>query len=70
MRTVFTQEELNEMRRLQRKLDTRVKKENDIPADANLNIEKFLALKTELFELANEIESFKYWKKNKIKLIN
>ena len=29
MRTVFTQEELNEMRRLQRKLDTRVKKEND-----------------------------------------
>ena len=67
MRTVFTQEELNEMRRLQRKLDTRVKKENDIPADANLNIEKFLALKTELFELANEIESFKYWKKNKNK---
>ena len=50
MRTVFTQEELNEMRRLQRKLDARVKKENDIPADANLNIEKFLALKTELFE--------------------
>ena len=67
MRTVFTQEALNEMRRLQRKLDTRVKKENDIPADANLNIEKFLALKTELFELANEIESFKYWKKNKNK---
>lgn len=67
MRTVFTQEELNEMRRLQRKLDIRVKNENDIPMDANLSIEKFLALKTELFELANEIESFKYWKKNKNK---
>ena len=64
MRAVFTQEELNEIRHLQNNLDIRVKNENDIPMDANLSIEKFLALKTELFELANEIESFKYWKKN------
>ena len=67
MRAVFTQEELNEIRHLQNNLDIRVKNENDIPMDANLSIEKFLALKTELFELANEIESFKYWKKNKNK---
>lgn len=67
MRAVFTQEELNEIRHLQNNLDIRIKNENDIPMDANLNIEKFLALKTELFELANEIESFKYWKKNKNK---
>lgn len=67
MRAVFTQEELNEIRHLQNNLDIRIKNENDIPMDANLSIEKFLALKTELFELANEIESFKYWKKNKNK---
>ena len=67
MRAVFTQEELNEIRHLQNNLDIKVKNENDIPMDANLSIEKFLALKTELFELANEIESFKYWKKNKNK---
>ena len=67
MRAVFTQEELNEIRHLQNNLDIRVKNENNIPMDANLSIEKFLALKTELFELANEIESFKYWKKNKNK---
>ena len=67
MRAVFTQEVLNEIRHLQNNLDIRVKNENDIPMDANLSIEKFLALKTELFELANEIESFKYWKKNKNK---
>ena len=67
MRAVFTQEELNEMRHLQNNLDIRIKNENNIPADANLSMEKFLAIKTELFELANEIESFKYWKKNKNK---
>ena len=55
MRAVFTLEELNEIRHLQQNLDIRVKNENDIKMDANLNIEKFLALKTELFELANEI---------------
>lgn len=67
MRAVFTLEQLNIMRHLQNNLDIRVKNENDIPMDANLSIEKFLALKTELFELANEIESFKYWKKSKNK---
>ena len=44
MRAVFTQEELNEIRHLQNNLDIRVKNENDIPMDANLSIEKFLAL--------------------------
>lgn len=67
MRAVFTLEELNEIRHLQNNLDIRIKNENDIHMDANLSIEKFLALKTELFELANEIESFKFWKKNKNK---
>lgn len=67
MRAVFTLEELNEIRHLQNNLDIRIKNENDIPMDENLSIEKFLALKTELFELANEIESFKFWKKNKNK---
>ena len=57
MRAVFTLEQLNIMRHLQNNLDIRVKNENDIPMDANLSIEKFLALKTELFELANEIEN-------------
>ena len=59
MRAVFTLEQLNTMRHLQNNLDIRVKNENDIPMDANLSIEKSLP--------ANEIESFKYWKKSKNK---
>lgn len=65
MRAVFTQEELNVMVDLQKKLDERIMKENGISSDQDLSLEKFLALKTELFELANEVEEFKFWKKNK-----
>ena len=65
MRSFFTLEELNTMLHLQKNLDIKVRDNNDIDQDKDLILEKFLAIKTEIFELANEIESFKYWKKNK-----
>lgn len=65
MRLFFTQDELNNMLHLQKNLDIKVRDNNDIDQDEDLILEKFLAIKTEIFELANEIESFKYWKKNK-----
>ena len=33
--------------------------------EEDLTLEKYIALKTEVFEFVNEIESFKYWKKKK-----
>lgn len=65
MRSYFKLDELNEMLELQRGLDEKIRENNDIPKEQNLNLEKFLAIKTEIFELANEVESFKFWKKNK-----
>ena len=65
MRLFFKQDELNNMLHLQKNLDIKVRDNNDIDQDKDLILEKFLAIKTEIFELANEIESFKYWKKNK-----
>ena len=65
MRSYFKLDELNEMLELQRGLDEKIRENNNIPKEQNLNLEKFLAIKTEIFELANEIESFKFWKKNK-----
>lgn len=65
MRSYFTLEELNTMRHLQQNLDIKVRDNNNISHDESLILEKFLAIKTELFEFANEVESFKYWKKNK-----
>lgn len=57
--------QIKTIRQLQKNLDIRVRENNDIPMDKDLNLEKYLALKTELFEFVNEIESFKYWKKHK-----
>ena len=62
---LLTKEQIAEIRELQKKLDIRVRENNNIPLDKDLTLEKFLALKTELFEFVNELESFKYWKKNK-----
>lgn len=65
MQNIFLSlEQINEIREMQRILDERILKDLGIePKD--IALEKHLALKTELFELINEIESFKWWKKNK-----
>ena len=65
MNILLTKEQIAEIRELQKALDIRVRENNNIPLDKDLTLEKFLALKTELFEFVNELESFKYWKKNK-----
>ena len=62
---LLNKEQIATIRHLQKNLDLRVRENNDIPLDLDLSLEKYLALKTELFEFVNEIESFKYWKKNK-----
>lgn len=61
----FTKKQIEEMMKLQKALDIRVRENNEIELDKDLTLEKFLALKTELYEFINELESFKYWKKNK-----
>lgn len=65
MQNIFLSlEQINEIREMQRVLDERILSGLGIePKD--IALEKHLALKTELFELINEIESFKWWKKNK-----
>lgn len=65
MNILLTKEQIKEIRELQNELDTRIRKNNDIDQNTDLNLEKYIALKTELFEFVNEVESFKYWKKNK-----
>lgn len=65
MNILLTKEQITEIRELQKALDIRVRENNNIPLDKDLTLEKFLALKTELYEFINELESFKYWKKNK-----
>lgn len=62
---LLTKEQIEKITELQTELDIRVRENNDIPMEQDLNLEKYIALKTELFEFINEIESFKYWKKNK-----
>lgn len=62
---IFTKKQIKEMMKLQKALDIRVRENNEIELDKDLTLEKFLALKTELYEFINELESFKYWKKNK-----
>lgn len=61
----FTEKQIKEMMKLQKALDIKVRKNNEIELNKDLTLEKFLALKTELYEFINELESFKYWKKNK-----
>lgn len=65
MNILLTKEQIKEIRELQNELDTKIRKNNDIDQNTDLNLEKYIALKTELFEFVNEVESFKYWKKNK-----
>lgn len=62
---LLTKEQIAKIRELQKNLDIHVRENNDIPMDQDLNLEKYIALKTEFFEFVNEVESFKYWKKNK-----
>lgn len=62
---LLTEKQINEIWEMQKSLDEYIRKNNDIHEEQDLIKEKFLALKTELFEFVNEIESFKYWKKNK-----
>lgn len=62
---LLSKEQIEKITELQRELDIHVRQNNDIPEEQDLNLEKYIALKTEFFEFVNEIESFKYWKKNK-----
>ena len=65
MQNIFLSlEQINEIREMQRVLDERILSGLGIEPK-EIALEKHLALKTELFELINEIESFKWWKKNK-----
>ena len=49
MNILLTKEQIEEIRELQKNLDIRVRENNNIPLDKDLTLEKFLALKTELF---------------------
>lgn len=62
---LLTEQQIKEIWEMQKSLDEYIRKNNDIPMEQDLIKEKYLAIKTELFEFVNEIESFKYWKKNK-----
>ena len=65
MSTLLTKEQIKDIRHMQKNLDLRVREANNIDLETDLTLEKYLALKTELFEFANQVEAFKYWKKNK-----
>lgn len=62
---LLSKEQVEKITELQTELDIHVRKSNDIPDEQDLNLEKYIALKTEFFEFVNEVESFKFWKKNK-----
>ena len=62
---LLTNEQIKEITELQRILDERIRENNGIDKEKSLGLEKYIALKTEFFEFVNEIESFKFWKKNK-----
>ena len=64
MNILLSEEQIIEIMGMQEELDKSIMKKHNIEGQ-DLSLEKHLALKTELFEFANEIESFKYWKKNK-----
>lgn len=51
---------LNKLFELQKKLDSRIVREHELE-EQTLLFKKFLALKVELGELANETRCFKYW---------
>lgn len=62
---LLSNEQIKEITELQRILDERIRENNCIDKEKSLGLEKYIALKTEFFEFVNEIESFKFWKKNK-----
>lgn len=62
---VLSKEQIKTIWDMQDKLDKEIRKNNKISENEDLSLEKYIALKTEFFELVNEIESFKFWKKNK-----
>lgn len=62
---LLTEQQIKEIWEMQKGLDEYIRENNGIPSDQDLTKEKYLALKTEFFEFVNEIESFKFWKKNK-----
>ena len=61
----FTDEQIKELLKEQKVLDDEIRAKNDIPMEKDLTMQKYIALKTELFELTNQIESFNFWKKHK-----
>ena len=61
----FTDQQLEELIKEQKALDDEIRKNNGISETESLVSKKYIALKTELYELVNQIESFKYWKKHK-----
>ena len=62
---LFSEEQINKIWEMQKSLDDFIRENNGIDPEEDLNQKKYLALKTEIFEMVNEIECFKFWKKNK-----
>ena len=62
---LLTNEQIKEITELQRILDERIRENNGIDKEKSLELKKYIALKKEFIEFVNEIESFKFWKKNK-----
>ena len=50
MNTLLTKEQIKDIRHMQKNLDIRVREANDIDMDKDL------------FEFANDVEAYKYWK--------
>lgn len=63
---ILTKNEIDELRGIQEELDNKILSDVDIIFSELFKC-KVIALKTEMYEFVNEIESFKYWKKNKNK---
>ena len=61
----FTDQQIEELIKEQKALDDEIRKNNGISETESLVSKKYIALKTELYELVNQIESFKFWKKHK-----
>lgn len=61
----ITIEQFKELLKMQKEMDELALKNNNIEPGRDLSQEKYLALMTELFEFGNEVEAFKFWKKNK-----
>ena len=53
----LNKEQIKDIRHLQKNLDIRVRELNNISMEEDLTLEKYIALKTEVFEFVNEIEA-------------